>query len=443
MSTETVVETTPKMSKADKRLLAGTMIGTAVEWYDFFIYANAVALVFAAMFFQPAGTSGPVAQIIAFLSIGVSFLVRPLGAIIAGHLGDRIGRKKVLVLTLSVMGIATFCMGLLPTYAQIGLTAPILLILLRILQGLSTGGEWGAAAIMAVEHAPAKRRGLYGSFPQIGAAIGMLLATGIWTILAATLNDDQFNSWGWRVPFWFSLVLVAVGFWIRRQVEESPVFEEAARNTELVKMPAIEVFKTSPKQVWQAIWLQAGVNAAGYMLLGGFILNYATSALAMDRTVVLSMILLVCVVWIFTTLWAGVLSDKIGRVKTYKFGFIWMIVSMLPVFLLIDMGQTWALALALLIFIVGVSFAYGQQAATTVEMFPSRVRFSGVAISHGIGSIVGGGFAPTIAAGLVNGTGWIGSVAIYLAVWAAIALVVIWGMKDRTGQPLDFDVTKK
>lgn len=439
MFTEALATNRSTMSKADKRVLAGTLIGTAIEWYDFFIYANAVALVFAALYFQPAGTSGAVAQIIAFLSIGVSFLVRPLGAIIAGHLGDRIGRKNVLILTLGLMGVATVSMGLLPSYAQIGILAPILLIVLRILQGLSTGGEWGAAAIMAVEHAPANKRGFYGSFPQIGAAFGMLIATGVMTILTATLGTEEFKAWGWRIPFLLSALLIAVGFYIRREVNESPIFTEIVKNSARVKMPAIEVFKSHPKQIFQAVWLQAGVNASGYMILGGFILNYATAKLKMDPPLVLGIIVASCVLWIFTTLWAGILSDRIGRVKTYKFGFTWMVVTMLPVFLLIDMAQGWALALAVFVMQVGLSFAYGQQSALYVEMFPSKIRFSGVAISHGLGSIIGGGFAPTIAAGLVNGTGWIGTVAIYLMVWAGIALIVVWGVKDRTGQPLDFE----
>lgn len=439
MSSTTSVETPskPRISDADKRVLGGTMIGTAIEWYDFFIYANAVALVFAQLYFQPVGASGPVAQTIAFMSIGVSFIFRPLGAVIAGHLGDRVGRKNVLVLTLGLMGVATVAMGFLPTYAQIGVWAPILLIFLRILQGLSTGGEWGAAAIMAVEHAPAHRRGFYGSFPQIGAAVGMLLATGVMALLTGALGSQAFIEWGWRVPFLLSAVLIVVGFYIRRRVDESPIFQEVVESGKRTKMPVVEVFKSHPKEVFQAVWLQAGVNAAGYMILGGFILNYATQQLEMDATLVLSVIVAACFVWIAATIMAGSASDKFGRVRTYKFGFAAMVVTMLPVFLLIDMAQGWALALGVFILILSVSFAYGQQSALYVEMFPSKVRFSGVAISHGIGSIIGGGFAPTIANALANGTGWIGSVAIYLMIWAGIAFAVTFGIKDRTGEPLN------
>ncbi|NLP40361.1 MAG: MHS family MFS transporter, partial [Corynebacterium pollutisoli] len=210
-----------------RRVLSGAMVGTTIEWFDFFIYAQAAALIFAAQYFNPASNeSATMAQIISWASLGISFLFRPLGAIIAGHLGDRLGRKPVLVITLVGMGGATVAMGLLPTYAQIGIAAPIILVFLRILQGLSAGGEWGGAALLAVEHAPVHRRGYFGSFPQVGVPSGMLLATLFMLVLSATLTTEQFEAWGWRIPFISSLVLIVIGFLIRRLVEESPVFSE-------------------------------------------------------------------------------------------------------------------------------------------------------------------------------------------------------------------------
>lgn len=323
-----------------RKVLAGTMVGTTIEWYDFFIYANAAALVLTPLYFDYA-TSGAMAQIVAFMSIGVSFVFRPIGSAIAGHFGDRIGRKRLLVITLLMMGGATVAIGLTPTGEQIGVLAPALLVLLRIIQGLSTGGEWGAAAIMAVEHAPADRRGFYGSFPQIGAAAGMLLATGTLAIISATTTSEQFMAWGWRLPFLGSIVLLAVGLFIRRRVGESPVFEELAATSRRSSAPILDVFRNHRTELFQATWAYAGVNAAAYMVLGGYLLSHSTENLGMDRTRVLIIIALVNLVWIALTIYAGTVSDRIGRVPTYRIGFISLAAWMFPMFWLVDQGTYW------------------------------------------------------------------------------------------------------
>ena len=254
-----------------RRVVFATVVGTTVEWYDFFIYAQAAGLVFAAVFFEPAGPG--IALILSFLTVGLSFLFRPLGAFLAGHFGDKYGRRVVLMVTLILMGVSTTLVGLLPTYAAIGIAAPILLIFLRILQGISAGGEWGGAVLMAVEHAPKNRRGLFGASPQIGVPIGLLLASGMMAIMALIAPGDAFIEWGWRVPFLFSVVLIFVGYYIRKRVEESPVFVELAERREETKRPIVKRFRKHWALVIIAEFGFAGNNAAGYMSTGGYIQN--------------------------------------------------------------------------------------------------------------------------------------------------------------------------
>ncbi|KTR85849.1 MFS transporter, partial [Leucobacter chromiiresistens] len=256
-----------------RKVLAGTVVGTTIEWYDFFIYAQAAGAVFAALYFAPAGET--IGQIVAWASLGISFLFRPLGAIVAGHLGDRLGRKRMLVLTLVLMGLATALIGVLPTYAQIGVAAPVLLVLLRVLQGFSAGGEWGGAALMSVEHAPEHKRGFFGAYPQIGVPLGMILATATMWVITTTLTEEQFLSWGWRLPFLFSIVLILVGYFIRRAVEESPVFKELQERKGESAAPLKTLFSKHAKEVLLAALIFIANNAAGYLLIA-FFSAYAT-----------------------------------------------------------------------------------------------------------------------------------------------------------------------
>ena len=426
-----------RLSKEEKRVLGATLVGTTVEWYDFFIYANAAAIVFASQYFGPVGEDNPqLAQLFSYASIGISFLFRPLGAVIAGWIGDKFGRRVVLMLTLGLMGLATTLVGLLPTYASIGIWAPILLMVLRILQGISAGGEWGGAALMAVEHAPTKRRGLFGAYPQIGVPLGMLLASAILGIFSLALSSEQFHNWGWRVPFLLSFVLIFIGYYIRQRVAETPVFQELRENADQTKTPLKQLFKEDWRTVVKAALAFAGNNAAGYMVTGGFVLGYVTSTHGVSETNMLMLVSLAAAIWIFTTLFAGIISDRIGRRRTYLFGFAFQLIWSIPMFLLIDTGKMGLIVFAVLIFTIPIGLSYGPQSAMYSEMFPSRTRLSGVSISYAIGAILGGAFAPTIAQYLVSQTGWVGTVGIYLMIMALISGIAVFLIREPLGAPL-------
>ncbi|WP_448809271.1 MFS transporter [Agromyces bauzanensis] len=427
-----------------RRVAFATVIGTTIEWYDFFLYASAAGLVFGSLFFAPAGPE--FATILSFATVGVSFLFRPLGAFLAGHFGDRIGRKAMLVVTLILMGSATTLIGVLPTYQQIGVAAPALLLLLRILQGLSTGGEWGGAVLMAVEHAPDGKRGRYGAFPQIGVPIGLLLASGILALMTGVISPgDAFLEWGWRVPFLLSFVLIIVGVIVRRAVDESPVFKEIAEKKEATKTPIAKLFRKHWLLVVLAALTFAGNNAAGYMTTGGYLQNYATTPIAdgghvgMERTPVLLAVAGASIVWLVITFTAGVVSDRIGRRNTYIIGWIAFLATVFLLFPLADTGNPWLLFLGVSLFAIGNGFTYGQQAAYFTELFPASIRYSGVSITYAIGAIIGGAFAPTIAAWLVQSTGTATSVAFYIAGVMVIAFVATLLLRDRTGIPLGPD----
>nr|WP_309072409.1 MFS transporter [Arthrobacter sp.] len=424
------------MNPEERRVLAGTLVGTSIEWYDFFIYASAAALIFGQLYFQPLGAENPaLTQLISLASIGISFLFRPLGAIVAGHLGDRIGRKRMLVFTLVMMGGATALMGLLPTYAQIGVWAPVLLILLRILQGFSAGGEWGGAALMAVEHAPVNRRGLFGAYPQIGVPVGMLMASGMLTLLTLMLTPEQFAAWGWRIPFLVSVLLIVVGYFIRRAVDESPVFKELLERRRESSAPLVQLFKTNSKQVIQCALIFMGNNAAGYLLIA-FVASYATRELGMERSPVLLMTTIAAAAWLVTTIWSGSLSDRIGRVRTFQIGYAALIVWMVPLFLLIDTANIWLLGLGVVVMTVGLGFAYGPMSAMYAEMFPVQVRYSGVSIGYALGAILGGAFAPMVAQALMDTTGWSPSVGIYIIVLSLISIIAVTTVKEPRGTNL-------
>lgn len=422
-----------------RRVVFATVIGTTVEWYDFFIYATAVGLVFGQLFFAPLGADS---ALVAFATVGVSFLFRPLGAFLAGHLGDKYGRKPVLMWTLILMGASTALIGLLPTYAAIGVAAPILLVLLRILQGISAGGEWGGAVLMAVEHAPRSRRGAFGAAPQIGVPLGLLLASGVMALMTVIAPGDQFLQWGWRVPFLLSVVLILVGYYVRRRVEESPVFAELAERKEETRMPIVQLFRKHALLVIIAALVFAGNNAVGYMTTGGYIQGYATNPdgpIALERGPVLWAVAGSAVTWLITTLVAGVVSDRLGRRTTYIIGWILQLGGVFALFPLVNTGDIWLLFLGLAILTIGLGFTYGPQAAMYAELYPASIRFSGVSISYALGAILGGAFAPLIAAALVKATGGTGSVTVYLAVMTLIGLGATLMLRDRTGIPLGPD----
>jgi MFS family permease len=422
-----------------RRVVFATVVGTTVEWYDFFIYATAVGLVFGQLFFAPLGANS---LLIGFATVGISFLFRPLGAFLAGHFGDKYGRKLVLMWTLVLMGVSTALIGLLPTYEAIGIAAPILLVLLRILQGLSAGGEWGGAVLMAVEHAPKTRRGAFGASPQIGVPLGLLLASGVMALMAMIAPGDAFLAWGWRVPFLLSVVLILVGWYVRRRVEESPVFVELAERKEKARTPIVQLFRKHALLVLIAALVFAGNNAVGYMTTGGYIQNYATNPdgpLALDRTPVLWAVAASAVTWLLSTFAAGVISDRLGRRTTYIFGWILQLIGVFALFPLVNTGDIWLMFLGLAILTVGLGFTYGPQAALYSELFPASIRFSGVSISYAIGAILGGAFAPTIATALVQATGSTVSVTWYLAGMTLVGLAATLLLRDRSGIPLGPD----
>ena len=339
-------------------------------------------------------------------------------------MGDKLGRKPVLVLTLLGMGGATFAMGLLPNYAAIGIAAPILLVLLRILQGLSAGGEWGGAALIAVEHAPVNKRGYFGAFPQVGVPAGMALATVFMLVVTTVLSPEQFETWGWRIPFLSSLLLIGIGFWIRSLVEESPVFAEMDELKKTASASLSTLFTKHSKLVILCAVIFAGCNAAGYLAIAYFA-SYGTSVLKMERPTVLALTLLTALAWIVATLIAGKVSDVIGRRQTFIIGYSAMIIWAIPMWLLIDTANVVLFGIGVVVLGLFLGITYGPQPSLYAEMFPASVRLSGLSIGYALGSIIGGAFAPMIAELILDSTGKSINIGIYIALISAASLIAV------------------
>ncbi|MEX3563834.1 MFS transporter [Corynebacterium phoceense] len=429
----------PTISTGERRrVVAATTIGTAIEWYDYFLYAAVAGLVFNQLMFGPL--EGGLASIISFLTVGLSFLFRPLGAFLAGHYADRLGRRVVLMVTLFAMGGATTLIGVLPTFDTIGVWAPILLILLRVIQGISAGGEWGSAVLMAVEHAPDNKRGLFGAGPQVGVPAGLLLSSGVLSIMNYVAPNEAFMQWGWRVPFLLSFVLVLVGYFIRMGVEESPVFEEIAeRGEEEAPNPVSVLFKKFLPLVIVAALVFAGNGTVGYMTTGGYIQSYASNPngpVALDRGDVLNAVTLSAFTWMLFTLLAGFISDYIGRRTTYLIGFIIQAIGAAALFPLVNTGSLGMLYGSLIFLTIGTGLTYGAQSAMYAELFPASIRATGVSITYALGSILGGAFAPMIAAALVEATGTTFAVTGYLVTASVAGFVCALILRERKGIPL-------
>lgn len=423
--------------REDKKVLAATLVGTAIEWYDFFIYAQAAGLVLGALFFAPIAKENPgLAQILSFATIGISFLFRPLGAIVCGYLGDRYGRKVVLVLTLVLMGAATSLVGLLPTYAQIGFWAPVLLIVLRILQGFSAGGEWGGAALMAVEHAPVRKRSFFGSFPQVGVPLGMILATSVLLLLTTLLGKEQLLAWGWRLPFLFSIALIVVGALIRRSVEESPVFAQMHQRRKESSAPLGQLVRNHSQQVLATALIFVANNAAGYLLIAFFI-SYGQKALGLPAGDLLKVCTLAAVAWLAFTLLGGWIGDRFGRVRTFQIGYVLLALWAIPMWFLIDSKDIGLFFVAAFVLTIPLGLTYGPQAALYAEMFPAKVRYSGVSVGYALGSILGGAFAATIAQWLIATYGQSWLVGLYLLVLCVISFLTVSLVKDPQGVDLN------
>lgn len=346
------------------------------------------------------------------------------------------------MLTLVLMGGATTLVGLLPTYAAIGIAAPALLILLRVLQGISAGGEWGGAVLLACEHAPARRRGLFGASPQIGVPLGLLLSSGVMALMTIVAPGEAFEAWGWRVPFLLSVVLIGVGYYVRRQVEESPVFTELSRRKAQTRTPIAELFRRHTPLVIIAALVFAGNNAVGYMTTGGYVQRYATDPqgpVALETGPVLWAVTGSAVTWLIFTFFAGWVSDHWGRRRTYLIGWVLQLVGVIALFPLVNTASVGTLFLALALLTVGLGFTYGPQAALYSELFPASIRFSGVSISYALGAVLGGAFSPTIAQALVQATGSSTSVTWYLAAMTLIGMAATLMLRDRTRIPLGHD----
>ncbi|MCX2734101.1 MFS transporter [Saccharopolyspora sp. NFXS83] len=401
-----------------RRVAAAGLIGTTIEWFDFFIYGTAAALVFNRLFFPEfEPVAGTVA---AFATFAVGFIARPLGGVLFAHLGDRHGRKPVLVASLLLMGLATVLMGVLPTYGTIGVAAPLLLTVLRFAQGIGVGGEWGGAALMAVEHAPAHRRGFYGSWPQIGVPAGLLLGNLTFSALSAGLTEAEFLAWGWRVPFLCSALLIVVGFVIRLRISESPVFERAARQQRHTRTPVLDVLREHPRVVALAAGSFLATNATFYVGTT-WIVAYTTNSLGYERTSILNANALLSFVDIPLMLAFGLLSDRIGRRGMSMAGMAGLAVFAVPYFLLVDSGSIMLFLLGGIVVQVCRTAVYGPQSAYFSELFSTRFRYSGASLAYQLAAILGGGLAPMICTALYGWTGSSMAIAGYVVVLCLIS----------------------
>jgi MHS family shikimate/dehydroshikimate transporter-like MFS transporter len=400
-----------------RKIVWSSVIGTAVEWYDFLIYGAATALVFNKIFF--AAGNATLATIAAFGTYAVGFLARPLGAAIFGHYGDRVGRKAMLAITIIVMGVGTFLIGLLPTYAQIGVAAPVLLIALRFLQGIGLGGEWGGAVLMVVENCPTARRGLLGSMVQVGNPIGNIAAIGMFS-LVASLPEQQFMSWGWRIPFLVSIMLVGVGLYIRLNMEETLAFRKVQAKDEVARMPLVEIFKNHRRPFFTAVGLK--ISEISYASIAGvFVMSYATANLGLPRSLVLNGALAASIVALFAIPAFGWLSDRLGRKTMFFASCAFNALFAFPFFWLVDTKDPTIVILAIVAAITfGQMMMFGIGAPWYSELFTARLRYSGASLGFQVGAAISGGLSPLIAASLMAWSGATWPVSVFLIVCALI-----------------------
>jgi metabolite-proton symporter len=441
--------TTPASSL--RRIVAASLIGTTIEWYDFFLYGSAAALVFNKLFFPDSDPL--VGTLLSFLTYAVGFAARPIGALVFGHYGDRIGRKKLLVLSLLLMGGATFAIGLLPTHAAIGSLAPVLLTVLRLVQGFALGGEWGGAVLLVSEHGDAKRRGFWASWPQTGAPAGQLLATAVLAVLTATLSDSAFTEWGWRVPFLLSGVLVGIGLWIRLAVDESPVFKQAMAAAEArkeaarkdaaqsggeavaEKMPLVSVLRYHWKDVLIAMGARMAENISFYVLTA-FILVYATGELTLSQQTALNAVLIASAVHFAVIPVWGALSDRFGRRPIYMLGAVGIGLWIFPFFSLLDTKSFGAIVLAVTVGLVLHGAMYAPQAAFFSELFSTRLRYSGASIGAQFSSVAAGAPAPMIATALLAGYGNSTPISLYVLGAALLTVFAVACAKETSKRDL-------
>ncbi|OZS78370.1 MFS transporter [Tetzosporium hominis] len=423
------------INKTNRRVLIASLVGSSIEWFDYFLYGTMAALVFNQLFFVSEDPT--VGLILAYASFALSFFIRPFGGVVFSHIGDRIGRKKTLVLTLSLMGAATFAMGILPTYQAIGVAAPILLITLRLIQGLGIGGEWGGALLLATEYAPAEHRGLFGSIPQMGVTIGMVMGTlALW--IMNLLPEAAFMSWGWRVPFIFSALLVIFGLWIRKGIDETPEFKAVQESGEMPKLPIVDTLR----YYWREVLITIGakvVETAPFYIFSTFVVSYATTNLGFSRSATLGAVMIATIVTTILIPIMGSLSDRVGRKKMYIAGTVAMMAFAFPYFWMIHQGSV---ALLVIATVIGLGIIWAPITAVLgtmfSEIFDAKVRYTGVTLGYQVGAAVAGGTAPLVATALLATfeNSYV-PVALYIMFTAAISLVAIWAVKGRIQQPAE------
>jgi metabolite-proton symporter len=413
-----------------RKVVLASMIGTTVEWYDFFLYGSASALVFGKLFFPKSDPT--IGTLLAFATYALGFVARPLGGLVFGHFGDRIGRKQLLMLSLLMMGGSTMLIGVLPTFKDVGLFAPLMLVLLRLVQGFAVGGEWGGAVLMVTEYGQAERRGFWAGWPQAGVPAGNLLAAGVLAIMSAVQTNDQFLAWGWRVPFLLSAVLVAVGYWVRVSLAESPLFRKALEDAGQPKAPVIDAIRERPGGIAVGAGLRVAENISFYVVTT-FGLTYIVDHAHLSRTAALNAMLIGTAVEVVLIPLFAALSDKVGRRPLYFAGALGIAIWGFAFFRLIDTGQEPLIVLAIIGGLLCHALMYGPQAAFIAELFPTRMRYSGASLAYQATSIVAGSLAPIIALALLDKyKSWV-PIAIYLAIAGAISAVAALVARETKG----------
>jgi len=430
-------DTLEQRSQVRKAAVAST-VGTTIEWYDFFLYTTAAALIFPALFFPES--SNYAGQLESFATYAVGFAARPVGAFIFGHYGDRIGRKATLIITLLMMGLATTCVGLLPGTDSIGVAAPILLVLLRLLQGLAVGGEWSGSVLLSMEWGDQKRRGFMASLPQLGVAFGLILGTGFLYLLSAVMSDAQFTSWGWRIPFLFSLVMVAIGLYIRLRILETPMFAKRLRENNISKLPSFDAIKHH----WKPIGLSALARLseqAPFYVITSFTLVFLTEEQGYSKTFALAAILSAAALELIAVPLFGHLSDTVGRKKIYMTGSALMGIYGFVLFAAMDSGIAAIAFIGLFLALIPHAMQYGPQAAMIAESFPTGLRYAGAGMGYQLASVIAGGPAPLVATYLLKetGSGW--SIAAAIAGCAVVSLIAVALLDDRSKSDINDDAT--